>query len=172
LAGLLVALLLLAACSEKKVADNSVVGAKDMREPLLRANTFLVSADSLRIVAYNKESKWHLRPTESGLWFEITKQGRGKLAGMGDAVKVKYSTKMLKGPVIYCSDSLGVLSFVLGKGTETRGMEEAIMLLAKGGKARFVQPPFLAYGLVGDGKMIPPRAIVVSEIELVDIVTK
>jgi FKBP-type peptidyl-prolyl cis-trans isomerase len=42
---------------------------------------------------------------------------------------------------------------------------EGIKMLKPGGDAVFILPPFLAYGIVGDGKAIPPRSILVYELK-------
>ena len=49
------------------------------------------------------------------------------------------------------------------------GLEEGILLMKTGGKAKFILPPHLAYGLPGDGKKIPARAILVYDVELLSI---
>jgi FKBP-type peptidyl-prolyl cis-trans isomerase len=39
-------------------------------------------------------------------------------------------------------------------------------MLKPGAEAIFIMPPFLAYGLIGDGKMIPPRAVIVYNVNI------
>jgi FKBP-type peptidyl-prolyl cis-trans isomerase len=41
--------------------------------------------------------------------------------------------------------------------------------LAQGGKAKFILPSHLAYGLTGDQDKIPPQSPVVYDIELIEI---
>ena len=38
-----------------------------------------------------------------------------------------------------------------------------------GDKARFIIPPHLAYGLLGDENRIPARSIIIYQVELVDV---
>jgi FKBP-type peptidyl-prolyl cis-trans isomerase len=46
------------------------------------------------------------------------------------------------------------------------GLNEGLRLLKPGGEAIFIIPSFLAYGLLGDRKMIPSRAIIVYSIKV------
>jgi FKBP-type peptidyl-prolyl cis-trans isomerase len=38
-------------------------------------------------------------------------------------------------------------------------------MLKYGGEAKFILPPFLAFGIVGDGKAIPPRSVLVYDVK-------
>ncbi len=58
----------------------------------------------------------------------------------------------------------------IGHGGVESGIEEGILLLHKGDKARFILPPFRAHGLLGDRQKIPPRSIIVYELELKDLI--
>ncbi len=42
-----------------------------------------------------------------------------------------------------------------------QGLNEGIRMLRPGSEAVFIIPPFLAYGLLGDSKKIPPRSVIV-----------
>ena len=46
------------------------------------------------------------------------------------------------------------------------GLHEAMKFLHPGDSARIVIPPQRAFGLTGDGNLIPPRAILVYEIRI------
>jgi FKBP-type peptidyl-prolyl cis-trans isomerase len=58
---------------------------------------------------------------------------------------------------------------VVGKGGVESGLEEGILLLHEGDKARFVLAPHLAHGLIGDENRIPPRSIIIYYIELLAV---
>lgn len=46
------------------------------------------------------------------------------------------------------------------------GLNEGLRMLKPGSEAIFIIPPFLAYGLIGDGKMIPSRAVIVYNVSI------
>ena len=60
------------------------------------------------------------------------------------------------------------LEFQLGQ--VIAGWQEAIQLLKKGGKGKFLIPSTLAYGERGAGANIPPNSPLVFDIELIDFV--
>ena len=60
------------------------------------------------------------------------------------------------------------ISFPLGEGRVIAGWDEGIALLKKGAAAKFIIPSELAYGSRGAGGVIPPNAILIFEVELVD----
>jgi len=70
--------------------------------------------------------------------------------------------------VRFDSISTGLKKFIIGKGQAENGLEEALLMMKYGDKARLILPPHLAFGLLGDDKKIPRRAIIVYEIEVVD----
>jgi FKBP-type peptidyl-prolyl cis-trans isomerase len=69
----------------------------------------------------------------------------------------------------YTSGNLGEKKFSVSQGGVESGLEEGILMLRVGDKARFIMPPHLAHGLLGDQKKIPPRAIIVYEVEITNI---
>ena len=48
-------------------------------------------------------------------------------------------------------------------------LEEGILLLKEGDRAKFIIPSHLAFGLLGDMKKIPAKAVLVYDIELIKI---
>jgi FKBP-type peptidyl-prolyl cis-trans isomerase len=73
---------------------------------------------------------------------------------------------LLDGTLCYSSADLGPKEIVLGKTELEPGMNEGLRLLKPGAEALFILPPFLAFGLVGDGKKIPPRTIIVYSVSI------
>ena len=43
------------------------------------------------------------------------------------------------------------------------------MLLKEGDAARFILPPYLAFGLLGDENKIPPRSTIVYNVEMLKL---
>ncbi len=105
----------------------------------------------------------------TGLWYQIYQKGNGAPAKTGKMASINYKVWLLDGTLCYSSDSLGMKKFRIGKGGVEKGLEEGILLMRVGDKARFIMPPHLADGLIGDQDKIPPRSIILYEVELVQI---
>lgn len=139
------------------------------KEELIQANRNLLKQEAFLISKFAKRVKWDVKETESGLWIETYKQGKGEKATTGKAVTIKYKLSLLDGTLCYCSDSTGNKQFVVGSGRVEAGLDEGIQTMQKGSAAHIIIPPHLGYGLIGDGNCIPSRSILVYDIELLDI---
>ncbi len=108
--------------------------------------------------------------TESGLRYTIIQKGNGKKAEIGKTVSVHYQGALDNGKVFDSSYTRKKpIEFPLGKGYVIEGWDEGIALLQVGDKARFVIPPHLGYGSQGAGGVIPPDAVLVFDVELMDV---
>lgn len=107
--------------------------------------------------------------TESGLQYQILKQGDGPRPSAKDRVKVHYTGTLLDGTVFDSSVKRGepmelTLSQVI------KGWTEGVQLMPVGSKYRFWVPSDLAYGERGAGGVIKPNSVLCFDIELIDIV--
>ncbi len=108
--------------------------------------------------------------TASGLkYIEIT-LGTGSAPKVGDMVSVHYRGTLENGTVFDSSyERNQPIQFAIGQRMVIPGWDEGIALMRKGGKAKLIIPPNLAYGASGAGGVIPPNATLTFEVELVDI---
>lgn len=106
--------------------------------------------------------------TESGLRFVVKRQGTGEKPHPGDVVTVRYTGSFLNGKSF---DSSGAqpFRFSVGRGQVIRGLDEAILDMQAGEKRTVILPWSLAYGEKGRPPLVPPRAILVFDLELVAI---
>jgi peptidyl-prolyl cis-trans isomerase A (cyclophilin A) len=108
--------------------------------------------------------------TDSGLRYKIIQKGDGKKAEKGKTVSVHYTGQLDNGKTFDSSyPRKKPIEFPLGKGHVIEGWDEGIALLQVGDKARFVIPPYLGYGERGAGGVIPPNAVLVFDVELMDV---
>lgn len=145
---------------------------KKIDEQLININKYLVNEDKERIESYIERKQWKMEQTETGLWYEIVETGKGEKAQQNQIAVINYKVELLDGTLCYSSDSTGPKSFKVGMEDVENGLHEGIKMLNKGAKARFIMPPYLAHGLVGDDYKIPPRSIIVYYVELIDIKKK
>lgn len=135
----------------------------------MRINKYLVKKDADAIKGYIRRHGWNMQESQTGLWYEIIKKGNGPQALAGKSVTLSYNVWLLDGTHCYSSDTDGNKTFVIGKGGVETGLEQGILLLQEGDKARFIMPPHLAYGLIGDENKIPARSTIIYEIQVLKI---
>ena len=99
----------------------------------------------------------------------IIKKGMGAKAMEGRTVKLSYTLSLLNGDTVYTALKDGPIVFQVGKGQVITGLEEAILLLKVGDRAKFIIPSHLAYGLIGDQKKIRQKASLVYDIEFISM---
>jgi FKBP-type peptidyl-prolyl cis-trans isomerase FkpA len=155
-------------CKEKK-NEMTRQEITNQKETLVRINRYLVGADADKIRGYIKRRNWKMDVSPTGLWYSIYEKGGGEMAGDGKTAFIKYKISLLDGTLCYSSDETGIKKFKIGQGGVESGLEQGILLLRVGDKARFVMPPHLAEGLVGDQQKIPARSCILYEVELVKI---
>ena len=109
-----------------------------------------------------------MKKTASGLYYTITKEGKGEHPAKGVNVSVHYKGSLVDGTVFDSSYQRDQpIEFSVGVGQVIPGWDEGILLLNKGAAARFVIPSHLGYGTQGAGGVIPADATLIFEVELI-----
>ena len=110
------------------------------------------------------------KTTETGLQYIMVQEGTGTMPAVGQQVLVHYTGYLEDGTIFDSSVERGQpLPFPLGQGRVIKGWDEGIALLKVGGKARLIIPSGLAYGDKGYPGLIPPKATLTFDVELVGI---
>ena len=108
--------------------------------------------------------------TSSGLEYYIIQQGEGEKAENGKTVEVQYTGFLENGDVFDSSIIRDKpYSFRLGAGMVITGWDEGISKLNVGGKALLSIPYQLAYGEAGRPPLIPPKARLLFNVELISV---
>jgi FKBP-type peptidyl-prolyl cis-trans isomerase len=160
-------LLMLFACSACRHREQEpVFNEEEAREHMINANRILVEQESAAIREFISRHGWSMKETGTGLRVEVYAGGTGSRPTLRDTVSIAYRLFLLDGTFCYEADSLHPLRFILGTGSQPRGLEEGVMLLAPGGSERLVIPAHLAFGPAGDGEKIPGNSALFAEVTL------
>ena len=122
-----------------------------------------------KFLADNK-TKDGIKVTDSGLQYEVLKEGTGPKPKATDKVKVDYTGKLLDGTVFDSSVERGKPA-TFGVNQVIPGWTEALQMMPVGSKWRIFIPSDLAYGPRGAGKDIGPNSTLIFDVELLGIVT-
>ena len=112
--------------------------------------------------------------TTSGLEYEVIKEGTGETPKKGQKVTVHYTGWLDKngepGTKFDSSVDRGEpFVFTIGVGQVIKGWDEGVMLMKVGEKRRLIIPAALGYGDSGAGRIIPPRATLIFDVDLIKI---
>ena len=121
------------------------------------------------LAAFLDANQIDTQPTESGLYCIETLAGTGEEPLPLSSVSVHYTGMLLDSTIFDTSIGGSPISFTLGAGAVIPGWDEGIALMKKGGKATLIIPHTLGYGVIGSGTVIPPKAYLVFDVELLDL---
>ena len=105
---------------------------------------------------------------ESGLQYEILKQGSGAKPTINDNVTTHYHGTLIDGTIFDSSVDRGQPATFPVSGV-IKGWTEALQLMSVGSKWRLYVPYDLAYGERGAGANIGPFTTLIFEVELISI---
>lgn len=124
------------------------------------------------MINYALDALWDVQFTESGLCYQIVKQGEGAPIQWGDDLQAHYEGKFLNGEIFDSSyERMSPLSFKVG--TLIDGWNEALQLINKGGKIRVLVPSHLGYGEKGfiippNDTLVPPNEVLAFRLEVLN----
>jgi FKBP-type peptidyl-prolyl cis-trans isomerase len=106
--------------------------------------------------------------TESGLQYEVVKEGTGAKPTADDTVKVHYKGSMIDGTVFDDSNKRGEPA-TFGVTQVIPGWSEVLQLMKEGATYHVVIPAALGYGERGVPPMIEPNSVLVFDVDLISI---
>ena len=148
--------------------DPGEPASKAMREAIDTPQTPQLSSEESAAIAETYGTAT-VRP--SGLRYIIRAPGSGDATPRsGQQVTVQYEGRLLRDGKRFDSsyDHHRPFTFMVGVGRVIAGWDAMILEMKKGEKRTVIIPWWLGYGTRGAPPMIPPKASLVFEIELVD----
>lgn len=156
-------LVILAGCHTR---PDSATGPKKLSETdLIEMNRSRIASDRKQITEYISKSDVSFTETATGLWYAITVTGDGRPVKMGDNVLFDYECRLLDGKPCYS----GTKEVRIGYSDTESGITEGLQLMHRGDESLFIIPPYLAWGLTGDGNKIPGRSILVYHVRVKEV---
>jgi len=130
------------------------------------------------LAKYLEDNKVTAKPTDDGLYYIEKAKGKGGHPSKGDQVKVNYTLSLVDGKVLEttlpdAAKAGGIFDekrkyepaqFAIGQ--LIPGMDEGLLMMSKGSKARLIIPSSIGYGEGNQG--IPPYTTLVFDVELID----
>jgi FKBP-type peptidyl-prolyl cis-trans isomerase len=167
---------LLFSCEQKalnKYNEASSSFEKFHQDFSIELNSQWVKDESFKINQYCKRHGLVTKITNSGLRFLIIKPSNSNLSPeIGDDVILSYDVRLMDPLKTRCyhSDSNGLAKFKIEQSMVESGLHEVVTYLSKGDSALVILPHFLAHGVTGDSRKIPPLSSVLYYIKLIDVI--
>ncbi len=114
------------------------------------------------------EKKWPgVQKDENGIFYIVTREGKGSVCGGGKKVATNYKGFLLDGSVFDKSEGRGPLEFTTDGGQMIPGFDVMVQQMKVGEKRTVLLPPDMHYGERGYAGVIPPMSYIGFDIELV-----
>ncbi|HBX51504.1 MAG: hypothetical protein A2275_02995 [Bacteroidetes bacterium RIFOXYA12_FULL_35_11] len=142
----------------------------DQLEEEVRALHHASEAEEYKLLEnYLKVTNIQTKPEPSGLYYIEEQAGKGKPTAKGKKAYVHYIGTFIDGKVFDTSyERNEPFSFTIGANEAIQGMEEGVMKMKAGGKAKLIIPSKLAYGEKQKGP-VAPFSTLVFEVELLEV---
>ena len=142
--------------------DNKSISKPDTRPDLIEMNRSYINQDRETISDYIADSNLKFHETGTGLWYSMISKGEGTMVKTGDNVTYDYECNLINGDPCYS----GTKTLRVGYAGAESGVTEGLKMMRRGSDFLFIIPPYLAYGLTGDGNRIPGRSILLYRIRV------
>ncbi len=160
-------ILSLSGCKQK--VKQVAINLDDFRKEMLEANQRLVQSESHQIDSFIQQHAFHMDVTGTGLRFEIIKAGKQRKTQPDDEVAIRYKAWLLNGTLCLETKSDQPEVLKLGRNMQIKGVEEALLMMTEGETVRIIVPSYLAYGMKGNGDLIPAAVSLYYELNLIGI---
>lgn len=119
------------------------------------------------IIEYASEKGIDVERTQSGLYYTIIDKGTGPKVQRGESLTAQYKGYFTDGKE-FDSSYRRNRPMVFNQGQMVAGWNEGLLLMNKGGKAKFLIPSQLGYGSRGFPGAVPPNRVIIFDLELLN----
>jgi FKBP-type peptidyl-prolyl cis-trans isomerase len=161
-------LIVVAGCRQETPPARQIDRGK-VEKDMLEANRRAVRTETQHIEDFLRRYRWDMTESGSGLRYMIVEEGNGPRVRVDHTAVIEYGVYLITGDLIYSSDEYGLLTFTVGRGEVISGLEEGILLMKVGDRAKFIIPSHLAYGLIGDDRKIPGKSTLIYDVKLLEL---
>ncbi|MFK7774999.1 MAG: FKBP-type peptidyl-prolyl cis-trans isomerase [Saprospiraceae bacterium] len=164
----LFALVILSSLTIMSCAEKNYLSTKDLDSSMVESPQTQADIDRNKIIKFAKAAKLKGNFTSSGIFYVIEEAGAGLERPSSESnVTAHYKGTLLNGKKFDSSyDRDEPLKFKPNQ--VIKGWQEAVRMLGKGGRGKFIIPSGLAYGDRVVGDVIPANANLVFDMELID----
>ncbi|HTX88867.1 MAG TPA: FKBP-type peptidyl-prolyl cis-trans isomerase [Bacteroidales bacterium] len=141
---------------------------KGMSDSLVEFNRKIAKTEDQEIDDLIARYHWIMQKTPTGVRYMIYHHGNGPRVKSGNRVQYLYEIRLINGSLCYSSGKNNPKTVRLGHSEIEPGLEEGILLMKVGDRAKIIVPSHLAFGLLGDQSRIPPGATLVYDVELLN----
>ena len=92
-------------------------------------NMYMVRKDRERIQNYIERKNLRMKETQTGLWYQILKEGEGATFGEKDRIIMDYECSLLDGTKCYSSKDQGPRELILGQSEMEAGLNEGLTVI-------------------------------------------
>jgi FKBP-type peptidyl-prolyl cis-trans isomerase len=141
-----------------------------LKDNLVEMNKLLAEKEDKDILLYIKKNNLDVKKSPLYFWYQIEEKGDGAPIKTGNKVHIMFNLSLLDGTVCYTPKYKGSQDLTIGHVDIIKGLDEALLLLHDGGKAKFIIPSTMAFGIVGDEDRVGSKKTVVYDILSVEII--
>lgn len=163
----LIVVLTLISCGRQSEVPQ--VDEAELREQLMEANKNLMRTESRMIDSIIDLHELRMNVSGTGLRYRLEQSGEPQNILEGDTVLIAFKIWLSDSTLVREVTGENPLPVIAGKGYEIKGIDEAILMMHRGERTKLIIPSHLAWGMRGDGKLIPPAATLFAELTVIEL---
>ena len=152
--------------NEVQEIENRAKKEESIQKALVDVNQYMTRRNMKHIQNFVRRSEWPMKRTQTGLWYWVYDSVGAQGVEENDIVSYSYTRRLINGALLDSIPKEKPVAVQLGQGGIERGIEEGLLKMTIGSKAKFILPPHLAFGNFGDMENVPPGAILIYDVYL------